>query len=594
SNVKVLYNLTFSPLVGSEEYGKSMGRFNYLLNEVNSSEENEKDKQEEKVEVTFLPDVAHHANVLTFTSKNKYFIEYGTETETEKLNKISLEDIYAFVYKDELKLVHKNTGKIIDACASNMFSIEGYPKELKCLLEISAHQKAHLLTLQMQLIHIINSLKGPCPRITYKNFILVPKSWRLNSERYYINGDFLDEDSFYKMFDKMVDAQNIPQSVFIGPSDQKLLLNIKNKNHRDILYKLFKKNPDLVIYENIFSEDNLLLEGSNGEKFIGEFVFSVRKKEKSLNLMKIDVSKTSFLDFELSKQNSFSPFEEWISIKYYFKEDFQDNIIKDFVKDLYLRLIKKNIISTFFFIRYKDPKSHLRVRMKIKENKYKEFIEIYSSFLQDTNIKHLLTDCIMDTYVQEFARYGGENCISYAEEVFHSDSISCMEMIEMYRNKTLSFSKIELFIISSIKMLDYMGIGLGDQVDYLSNYNAGKKFNEEYNKLSSKLSEIIDGKDNWKHLRLAESGVNLFISISNLEKPCKKYWEIIESECKGYSGNKEYILQSILHMHFNRLVGINRGLETRVMSYLYKFIYTKYSKMKYLNKKGNNEKGVII
>lgn len=572
------YTFTFSPLIGSSDARKSIGRFNQLFTEINHHIKHKEDFQ--AVEVTFLPNESHHANVLTYTSDISTFLEYGTETQTTDLQKISLERIYLFVYENELKFIDKASGKILHFNASNMFNIEAYPTILKTLLEINEHQKAPLLTLQLQLMHIVNSLKVNCPRIVYHNFILIPKNWRFDTNKLMNRKKIILFDEFCALVTDMRVNENLPELVLVGPSDQKLLLDTSLPEHLKILYKIIKKNPMETMFENTFLSDSLLLKNSQNEKFIGEFVFSVEKKEESKQLAQIDPEKIIFMNGKKIAESTYTPFNEWVSFKFYFQEYLQDRFILDFILALYYS--EQGVIEEFFYIRYKDPKAHMRIRFKVNPDKMSDFLEILLTQLQQKEWKKEIAEYVIDSYIPEMERYGGNTCMTLAEQLFYHESLSTMELIQLIQNKQIPYSKTELFIISACKLLEDMGITLKDQVYYLSDFRSGKKFREEYNRLANKLDFLIDGRDNWKALRTSESGLKIYLSFQQREKSSNLYWKQIEAIHGDEFNRKKYITQSILHMHFNRFVGMDRGLEKRTMGHLYKFIYTKFSKQKHL------------
>lgn len=65
----------------------------------------------------------------------------------------------------------------------------------------------------------------------------------------------------------------------------------------------------------------------------------------------------------------------------------------------------------------------------------------------------------------------------------------------------------------------------------------------------------------------------------------KEYYDLVKN-----NNNPEQcasVVCSILHMHFNRLIGINRGLEYKLTSYLRKIVYVNYQR-KYHYEKSNN------
>ncbi|MEF9476554.1 thiopeptide-type bacteriocin biosynthesis protein [Chryseobacterium sp. 1B4] len=58
------------------------------------------------------------------------------------------------------------------------------------------------------------------------------------------------------------------------------------------------------------------------------------------------------------------PGGNWIYYKLYMGTKSADEILEDKIKPLADQLIEENVIDQWFFIRYNDPKYHLRIRFK--------------------------------------------------------------------------------------------------------------------------------------------------------------------------------------------------------------------------------------
>lgn len=139
-----------------------------------------------------------------------------------------------------------------------------------------------------------------------------------------------------------------------------------------------------------------------------------------------------------------------------------------------------------------------------------------------------------------------------------------------------------IYILSSFRILLDMNISLDKQVEYLSDYildkNEIKKFREFPN--INYLQEIID--DNMMNLFDTQENINLMTALEERSMAARDYWKSVSSSDLNESRKKQ-IICSILHMHFNRMIGIDRTLENQLISYLRKMIYIKYNKMKFVN-----------
>ena len=91
---------------------------------------------------------------------------------------------------------------------------------------------------------IFQSLPGTfIPRITYNRIILSPAKWRIPS---------LIIKQGTEDFNRFKDAWGIPDIVYMVQGDHKLLLNLKNPYHIQLLIELnSKKADDVVLTEAI-------------------------------------------------------------------------------------------------------------------------------------------------------------------------------------------------------------------------------------------------------------------------------------------------------------------------------------------------------
>jgi len=124
---------------------------------------------------------------------------------------------------------------------------------------------------------------------------------------------------------------------------------------------------------------------------------------------------------------------EWCYLKIYSGPKTADNVLADIVRPLTADWIDQGLIDKWFFIRYGDPKLHLRVRIHLPNPEklgtiLPQFHDACRSFLQHD----LIAKIQADTYQREVERYGPET-MSESETLFFHDSRMQVRSLEFLR-----------------------------------------------------------------------------------------------------------------------------------------------------------------
>ena len=273
----------------------------------------------------------------------------------------------------------------------------------------------------------------------------------------------------------------------------------------------------------------------------------------------------------MSANRKFLPGSEWIYFKIYTGVKTSDILLLEVLKPLIEEFKSKKLIQKWFFIRYNDPKPHLRIRFNITipNNYYILLHEISSRFEEYLNSGEI-SNVIIDTYKRELERYG-ENTIEYAEELFFRSSELILNFLE-YDDE----EKIMVALLFFDCILSELGLSSEEKINWIKNYdnafksefNADKNLNNQlkkkYNNLLPKYFELIKSND-FKDIR------NLITNnISDIHIVIEKILELEKKECLNV-GMKDFF-QSIFHMHINRLfVSDQRLFEMIIYDYLLKF-----------------------
>ena len=271
---------------------------------------------------------------------------------------------------------------------------------------------------------------------------------------------------------------------------------------------------------------------------------------------------------------------EWLYYKIYTGVKTADLVLLEKLYPLILDLQKEKIIYKWFFIRYKDPDEHLRIRLycKTPENTATVVARMYpvlNKLLEESSIWKVQTD----TYQREIERYGEKTMLD-SETLFWYNS----EMIMHYLTVKSSFKIKEMPLLFSFTAIDTFlnsfGLSNSDklslmdqlQLAFKKEFNADKSLKKEldkhYRKLFQEMQRFLLGK-------AAEDHPEIFNSINAKNK---KNNDLIDS----IKGKLQILLSEFLCSHIHMM--INRQYTSKQRLYeliIYDHLYRYYKIQEY-------------
>lgn len=290
-------------------------------------------------------------------------------------------------------------------------------------------------------------------------------------------------------------------------------------------------------------------------------------------------------------QRTFIIGDKWLYYKIYMGHKTSDQVLTELLKPLVEELLKENLIEKWFFIRYDDPKHHLRFRFLCKDN---EKVGIIINTLSEGMGWYIENDLIwkvhVDTYERELERYGYYN-IENTEDYFHLDSTMILELLDLIEGGEGEQLRW-LFGIKAIdSLLDVFNYSDVDKLKLLEQLKL--LFGAEFN-MSRPLKKQLDSK-----FRKENNKILSFLNPKNgLGNDRKQLYEIIERKEKRTKGIADNILllknknkleiqlddlmSSYIHMLMNRLFrSDNRLHEMVIYDFLFRIYKSKNARKKY-------------
>lgn len=276
-------------------------------------------------------------------------------------------------------------------------------------------------------------------------------------------------------------------------------------------------------------------------------------------------------------KRKFIPGSEWLYLKIYTGVKTADLILSDSIMPLVEFLTKKRLIKKWFFIRYNDPKPHLRLRFELTETgNYDTIILKINTVLEKYMDSGEISNFLLDTYNREIERYG-EQTINEAEYLFYKNS-------ELIVKEYLDFDDEEKFIVSVFyidRILEKLGLPLDEKLKWIEDsnrafkqeFNADKILNgqldKKYRSFKIKYSDFLDH-DEYKYFR--DTIISETDSLNDTIK--------IISE-KSDNIFLQRFFESIFHMNINRLfISNQRVFEMVIYDYMYRYYKSECFKIK--------------
>ena len=261
-------------------------------------------------------------------------------------------------------------------------------------------------------------------------------------------------------------------------------------------------------------------------------------------------------------QRNFILGDRWLYYKIYTGPKTSDLVLTEIIKPLAQQLIDSKIIDKWFFIRYADPKHHLRIRFHHTNPEQIGTIinTLYPHFKTFVD-QDLIWKIQIETYQREIERYGS-NTIDLSEDLFYHDSkmmVNFIDLIEGDEGEELrwlfSIRAIDSFL-NSFKYTNeekkelLVRLSTGFRSEFGTSKALGKQLNDKYRIKSQKLQEFMTftAQDNPDHAIILEVLSEKENAISYIVNGIIKHKKEDTLEM-----NINDLMGSYIHMLMNRL-----------------------------------------
>lgn len=526
-------------------------------------------------EVVHLPQ-SRVGNILTRPDLRNYEIPYLANSTAPDENRISINDLYLKWLNNRLILFSKRFKKevIPRLTSAHNFTFNSLPVY------------RFLCDLQFQGVHAgyywnwgILEDEVFLPRVVYNNTILSLAQWIISKQ---IIGNLTvnqNDDQIIAEFLRVRNKFSIHQYVTLVESDNELMLNLNDIFCIKYLISYLVKYEKAKLHEVLWTESNLIGSnhtGSYANEIILPFVRSKVPHEINKISLDLNIVKNTYAE------RKFTIGTKWAYFKIYTATHSMDKLLTNVIFNLSTKLFRLEIIKKWFFIRYSDPKPHIRLRFEMTDTTNVGLIiqninSFFSSFLRSGTI----ADIVVDTYNREIERYGLET-MDISETIFYMNSELACNLLRSLPEEDNQRFRILAGVYAAELFVNSAGLSDNNKISFYK--ECFDFFSLEHNLPNNKAlkDQLNTGyRDNSKYIDnilndVSEDIVQEQGALFKLIKKGLRQQEACIAELVKKAGKRSPsvsdLLRSHIHMFYNRLFHEQqRTEELRMYCYLYKY-----------------------
>jgi lantibiotic biosynthesis protein len=260
------------------------------------------------------------------------------------------------------------------------------------------------------------------PRVRMGTVALHRARWRLTHAELLALRD-LDGARCYRAVRALAERRGLPRHFVLADGDQQLWTDLDNPLAVDAFAQLVRQRDHAIVFEDFGGEGGLCASGPEG-RFRHEVIVPFVRREPVVRATPSAPPKRD------TAARSFAPGSEWLYLKLYCGAAACDQILRDVIAPSVRRFAAKQAIDHWFFVRYADPDSHLRIRLHGRPDRLHADVlpslEKAAAKLLRAGIGWKLE---LETYIPETHRYGGADARPIAERIFGADSDAVVQIL---------------------------------------------------------------------------------------------------------------------------------------------------------------------
>jgi len=578
--------MVLGPNLGAQSAGRNLGRFADLL-APDGTEALERVAAAEQAhapdrlsaEAVYLPANFRIANVVIRPSVRTYEIDLGVTPGVPFSRVIPLDELVVGIDQGRFYVRWPAAGQRVNFFAGHMLNTYSAPTVIRFLSELSNDGRTLLSSFDWGPAESFQFL----PRVQTGRMVLRPAQWRIHKSEFALESPA----AFRGGLDRWRADWGVPQLVSLTVGDNRLILDLDQEVEAGELKAEIQKLGDfqsIIVQEVMPALEEAWLQGEEG-RYYSELVVSLVLGQKAKTAADANGARSTAvspsprampaapaaLPAPDATPRLYPPGSEWLFVKLYCPRNLENDVIPASMLTFAENAVAAGLADSWFFIRYSDPDSHIRLRFHGSPQRLAgQLFATLCGWAGELMSQGICLRFAFDTYDPEIERFGGTAGMAAAESLFAADSKCCAGLLQEWKRKVWPHDEIALLALSVDTLLGAIGFDEAERLKwYRSQTDArsaeiGAEFRQRKNVLRSVLGQP-------QQFLAGFPGGSAIASIlarrqEELAPVARRLREIAEQ--KLLTQPLEGLCASYVHLHLNRMSSPGSPSEQRILSLL--------------------------
>jgi thiopeptide-type bacteriocin biosynthesis protein len=262
------------------------------------------------------------------------------------------------------------------------------------------------------------------PRLVHGRLVLARAAWRLGPAEIQALAR-AEGGARYRVAQGLREALDLPRWVALADGDQELPLDLDSALAVDTLAQLVEGRREASLVELFPGEDALCARGPEGA-YAHEIIVPFLRRSAP------EPARPALAAAPGREVRLHAPGSSWLYAKLYAGPATLDRVLVEVAAPVAARALSAGAADRWFFVRYRDPRPHLRLRLhgdpaRLRGEVLADLVDTARPLLDAERV----TTLALETYEREVDRYGGVSGIAPCEEIFCADSEAVAALVPL-------------------------------------------------------------------------------------------------------------------------------------------------------------------
>ncbi|MGW2815829.1 lantibiotic dehydratase [Streptomyces sp. NPDC001415] len=414
--------VVLSPVVGSDVAGATFGRFAGLLGGAGLMSEvaGAAGPGAVPVHLEFSPARPRYANITRTPRWLDHRVVVSAFPDVAGPQVLPLDDLLVTSDLERLTVHSRSLGRPVEVRAHHVLNQRtGAPNTARFLHEVSLTGHRPWQPWDWGAANALPAL----PRVRRGRTVLAPATWRLT----------VPADGFEQWRAGLTSWRrrwSVPSRVRLVTGDQRISLDLELPWHQRLLYAHARGAEHAILQEEPATGAGGWLCGPGGFR-TAELVVALHATRQPDSRRRVPPPAS----VHRSTGRAVLPGGNWLYARLDAAEIRHDTLLEEHLP--HLLAVLPGDVDRWFFVRYRDPAPHLRIRFHGAEpGPVAALLPLVHDWAADLRRANLAAGLRLEAYEPELERYGGPEAMAAAERVFQADSLAALAGIGALRGRT--------------------------------------------------------------------------------------------------------------------------------------------------------------